>query len=865
VRIKEVHIDGYGLYHNFHLHQDQFSAPITMFYGQNEAGKSTLHSFIRSLLFGFQLKGLPTYEAINGGQLGGLLTVEDEEGHIYRIERKSPPKRGKTRIYLEDGQEAGENVLKQLLGNISAPLYTNIFAFSHRELQRIDTLQGEEISAYLYSAAMGTGTANLIDIEKTLNKTKEELFKPRATNPEINKLLQELEESKKEIDQLGKQIEEYAPLKKEMGWQKDQLLHIRRHREELERQRFWFNTVQKGYQLKHSLQALHIQLEELSEPAQRFLSYEAEFQDVQMERAVIQEKEREKLRVDEQISQTQQKIADNLQALGRDWSIEHVKEIEVSIPIKDQLVQLAQQKKTLYEQASTLSQNWKEKQREVERLYGLCQQEKQKQLEQETEVMGGRDQTAVYGSKKKRQKRTVLVLSAMAALILPLLLLGLEQAWAAGILFISLLLFTIQKYQKDQHISDVYRQELAKIELAMNRMNEEAQYKTKQLQQEYEMAKQLLKQLERDKLEKETELGQVIDRYNQALSRNALPLELSPEGLAELWRKIEDVRDESTHLEHLEGKREELHQYIADWSKQVTDLAQKCQIETTSHNLSSLIDLFHRQLKKEAEVEQQKRELNIECKQLEAQLLSLVQGDEQKKEQLDLAIKKWDEQYIQQEIIRTEEQYQEVLHEIEVHATKIGELESKLKELENEERLSLMQQEYQEKQAKFQELAKTWSIQALASYMCTKTRKLYEEERQPSVLTAASQYIRKMTEDRYKQIIVPMGQQELVVLREDGERLNSTQLSQGTKEQLYLAMRFAMVEEYAKFASLPIIIDDIFVNFDSDRLSRALQGLAHLSQTHQIILFTCHEHVVRQVQEVFKDTNLIDLSRESIS
>jgi uncharacterized protein YhaN len=860
VRIKEVHIDGYGIYHNFHLQQDQFSAPISMFYGQNEAGKSTLHSFIRSLLFGFQLKGLPTYEAINGGQLGGSLTVEDEEGHSYRIERKSPPKRGKTRIYLEDGQEAGDGVLKQLLGNISAPLYTNIFAFSHRQLQRIDTLQGEEISAYLYSAAMGTGTANLIDIEKKMNKTKEELFKPRATNPEINKLLQELEESKKEIDKLVKHIEEYTPLKKEMEWQKNRLLHIRQHREELERKRIWLNTVQKGNQLEHRLQALHIQLEGLSEHAQHFLSYEAEFHDVQMERAVVQEKEREKLRMDEQINQTKQKIVYNLQALGRDWNIELVKEIDLSISKKDELIQLAQQKKNLYEQASTLFQNWVEKKKEVENLYGLLQQEKQKKIEQE-EVKEGRDQTAVHSSKKKGQKKTALVLSGSATLILPLFLLGLEQAWAAGILFISLLLFTIQQYQKDQQVNDVYRQELTKFEQAMNRMSEEAQYRTKQLQQEYDVANQLLQQLEQVKLEKQNEITQFIERYNQELSRNFLSTELSPEGLGEILRKIEDVRNDSSQLEYLEGKREENIQYIADWSKQVTHLAQRCQIETYSHNPSSLIDLFHRQLKKEAEVEQQKRELNIECKQLEAQLLSLVQGDAQRKEQLDLAIQKWDEQHIQQEITRTEEQYQKVLHEIEEHATQIGKSESKLKELENEDRLSLLQQEYQEQKAKLQELAKTWSIHALASYISAKTRKIYEEERQPSVLTSASRYMQRMTRDRYKQIIVPMGEQELVVLRQDGERLHSAQLSQGTKEQLYLAMRFAMIEEYATFASLPIIIDDIFVNFDSARLSNALHGLAHLSRTHQIILFTCHEHVVRQVQEVFKDTNLINLSQ----
>ena len=67
-------------------------------------------------------------------------------------------------------------------------------------------------------------------------------------------------------------------------------------------------------------------------------------------------------------------------------------------------------------------------------------------------------------------------------------------------------------------------------------------------------------------------------------------------------------------------------------------------------------------------------------------------------------------------------------------------------------------------------------------------------------------------------------------------------LSRGTSEQLYLALRFGLVEHFVETSGepLPIVMDDILVNFDDERATRAARSIEELSKTCQIIYFTCH-------------------------
>ena len=85
-------------------------------------------------------------------------------------------------------------------------------------------------------------------------------------------------------------------------------------------------------------------------------------------------------------------------------------------------------------------------------------------------------------------------------------------------------------------------------------------------------------------------------------------------------------------------------------------------------------------------------------------------------------------------------------------------------------------------------------------------------------------------------------------------------LSRGTAEQLYLSMRLALVREYANHVEpLPVVFDDIFVNFDPQRSRTSLKAIGELCTTHQVLLFTCHPHLVRGCEEIVPSAKMFPL------
>lgn len=169
-------------------------------------------------------------------------------------------------------------------------------------------------------------------------------------------------------------------------------------------------------------------------------------------------------------------------------------------------------------------------------------------------------------------------------------------------------------------------------------------------------------------------------------------------------------------------------------------------------------------------------------------------------------------------------------------------------------------QRLEEHKAELRSLTDRYAIYALCSTLLKHTRRIYEEEKQPQVLKLAAQYFTWMTEGRYRKIIAPLGERKMLVETSDGRLFDSSLLSRGTAEQLYLAMRFALADTFASHPNMPLLMDDLFVNFDAQRLRQTLHVLQPLTEHHQVIMMTCHAHVVEAVKLQFPDANVIRLA-----
>lgn len=136
----------------------------------------------------------------------------------------------------------------------------------------------------------------------------------------------------------------------------------------------------------------------------------------------------------------------------------------------------------------------------------------------------------------------------------------------------------------------------------------------------------------------------------------------------------------------------------------------------------------------------------------------------------------------------------------------------------------------------------------------------YEEMRNtvtPRFTQELSKNISEITEKKYSKIMFN-DEQGLIVELESGNYVPASKLSIGTIDQLYLSLRLSMIDELSE-ENLPIILDEAFAYYDTERLTNILKYLDEKYKTHQIILFTCTNREKEILEKIKVPYNLIEL------
>jgi uncharacterized protein YhaN len=173
--------------------------------------------------------------------------------------------------------------------------------------------------------------------------------------------------------------------------------------------------------------------------------------------------------------------------------------------------------------------------------------------------------------------------------------------------------------------------------------------------------------------------------------------------------------------------------------------------------------------------------------------------------------------------------------------TREGELRGEIGRLETADELGSARQELALLQARAGDESRRWAVRAVALALLGETRRRYERERQPQVVRDAERHFAAITDGRYPRIVAAPGEANVRVEPEIGAARGTDELSRGTAEQLYLALRFGLIEQFARVTEpLPVVMDDILVNFDRERATRAARAIRDLATLHQVVFFTCH-------------------------
>lgn len=194
------------------------------------------------------------------------------------------------------------------------------------------------------------------------------------------------------------------------------------------------------------------------------------------------------------------------------------------------------------------------------------------------------------------------------------------------------------------------------------------------------------------------------------------------------------------------------------------------------------------------------------------------------------------------EIARLGGEVGEIQEQAEALRNQRAEVLERRKTLASSDEIARLRQEQEAVRAELDAAALDWARAALARQLLTDAKQTFERERQPEVLKEASAFFRLLTSERYAGLFSPLGgNRELLAQLADGRFLTPDQLSRGTVEQLHLALRFGfLVDSARKGTCLPVIMDEILVNFDPGRAAAAARAIGRLAETHQILFFTCH-------------------------
>lgn len=207
-----------------------------------------------------------------------------------------------------------------------------------------------------------------------------------------------------------------------------------------------------------------------------------------------------------------------------------------------------------------------------------------------------------------------------------------------------------------------------------------------------------------------------------------------------------------------------------------------------------------------------------------------------------------DEKNLKEKETRLAEKIEQIEKQEDVIRKKLAEVEVEIKDLEKSGVYSNIKYSFEWKRSQAKDVARRWAVLAVAKEMLNNAVEYHRKEKLPKLLKEIENLFRIFTSGAYTNIYLPEDQDSLLVKRKDGQIFLAEELSQGTAEQLYTALRFALAESMQKRINLPLIIDDSFVNFDHERTENIVQVMRGLSERHQLLLFTCHQHILSHFQ-----------------
>ncbi|MCX2744266.1 AAA family ATPase [Mangrovivirga sp. M17] len=863
MRIIEIHIEGFGKLSDFKI--KNLSDGINLIFGENEAGKSTLMKFVIYTLFGYPTtkRSLSNMEPVNGGAHGGRLLIDHSTHGILWFERFYGPNGGQLRIYNQNGdlhQEA-----EDLLYEISEHQFRNIYAITIDELNSSGSIAGSEFFEMLISRNMGLRNVNLTEVRDELKSRKKALL-GHGKKGLLNEILEEKEGLEQIKESQRQEYEQYYALKNNIKTQKKVLISKREQLEKKESELIDNQRILDMYPeyLRFSdndrvISTLPLHESLNTDKLKQVISLKKNIDKLTAEIDVLDQE------LTEADSERRQLQFDDSLILKKD-EIEELKSnykyIENLISqVKSEKIRLTNMKKEIDYEAKQLGFDEKKilhlkSNNNLDRSRSFVNEYKNIKTELSVKEKAQNEKLRIIQSDPSSKKFNIFLITlSLLSFLTGFIFYGKNMvipSVGSFFLSISFVIYLILKQRNRTAIMSGLYNEIeeertildSRFESHLNTYLRGRDFATiYDLEQWVDKSENLLKKvgewISNVKTYKfqESELHQFEEQveqiHQQKINRD------------DLFSELKNLLNEYEEALLKERKLFEIKQKVSDKERLWNDKLRERQQYITEYNylleafgLDSDSDFNHLLEKSElrTELEKQNSEILFAC--------GKVFGLE-RITSLDDIFKGIDPKELEKNIDSIKEICTQLKKETDILTENLARNSQTIENLEKgSEEFSIQKLAINEARL----LEKTRGYYQIDYLQCLieKATENLENSIKPTIIKEAAKIFSRITKGKYS-FVQEEGNQFVSVSGSDGKKIKVDDLSRGAKEQLYLSIRLAMIK--AKAEPVPILLDDILVNFDDVRLNATIDELRRISRSHQILLFSCHTSMKKCLDE----------------
>ncbi|MCM1264817.1 MAG: hypothetical protein NC200_01340 [Candidatus Gastranaerophilales bacterium] len=302
----------------------------------------------------------------------------------------------------------------------------------------------------------------------------------------------------------------------------------------------------------------------------------------------------------------------------------------------------------------------------------------------------------------------------------------------------------------------------------------------------------------------------------------------------DIYEYIKDIKQNQTKINETEAELEKISQIAEQFVKDINSFIAECRLDDIPALNKYESEHFDETLK----TIQECFERNLADNRLKTEKENIINRFNKELEKFDYEISEISEEILSElETKLQQSKEQRIIYKQEIET--LSQVES-LVELKNKKNAEL---------AKLKNKLNNLMTKEIVYNVILKSKEKFNEN-QPN-LVSAEEYLSKITNNKYSKIDFENKNISGTNIKEK----DWDNLSRGTKEQLYLALRLGFADNYSKdkdgnsngLPNLPLIIDDAFVNFDIERTGAVLRCLAEFAKTNQVLFFTCHTKMITEI------------------